>query len=210
MNCTSYKCVDLVAEILIRPSALAYVLGNRVSTELLRLSAELAQGTLLGIDMRRTNPIDYIFTKHAFGPICDSARINGHFDIIFLGDEPQIRHTLHGLLIHANKPYDRTGDIIADAAGLLHVKYIDTSDRVQFISNLTTVQSDVLKYVNSTSGTTVSELLDFLKKGTGHAHAVKDIGAAYESLAERKFLYHEVNGGTETLTPIHCILNTPT
>lgn len=158
--------------------------GKEAWTAIEELMNEVADGTLVLIDIRRANPLQYAFCQHAFGPLfqaLNNQRWQHKYVMFQMHDFHQpgfFRGVLKYLETELPRKESRDGFI---SAGMYTKVIIGDKELIDFVGQMSTEESTILDVVNDMRETTVRQIVE--KTGLSEETIVDDIRA----LVEKKY-----------------------
>jgi hypothetical protein len=194
MNFQKRIKINIIEDIIKRPDALSDYLGEEVSLYLADKLEKITEPTLIIIDLRKANPTDYLFISYAFGNFYSQIATNENYDAIFLIKKSHEKHLYWGLLAHIEKNAKRTGNFKDDFKNTNHIKISIQENKIEFISNLTDNEIDILNFINENREIDSFKLIDSFKSKID-AESITD---ATKSLKSKKFIYSNKSIPSET------------
>lgn len=189
----SFKTVtlDVVKEVIQSPVVVGKYRGLEVKEVLDNYTHELNSNSLLLIDLRKANPLDYIFCQYAFGPMLKMLQQkNSDFKLLlFQMHEHHKSCFFRGILKYINKDLPRSKSIEAFIdANLFTMIKVEELDEIQYISKLNAVELEILNYINeakSISGRYIMEQKTTIP--------FESISSALHTLNEKGYIVHIKN-----------------
>jgi hypothetical protein len=178
--------IDVVKEILIYPDALAPRRGEKVRLFLERLMEKIKNPTLLHINLKEADPIDYLFSKVAFGQIFKLGSEKTIIDTIYYIDTTsQKDNLLNGFLHFINPAYTSSGSLEDDFVNAdLSIKIADNKS-LQFISRQEKEDLLLLDFVNEMGEISIDDVFSKFKKEI----KPQKITETVERLKLKRFIY---------------------
>lgn len=183
--------LDIVKDVIYSQVVVGRYRGVEVKEILDSRMQELKPNSLFVIDLRKANPLDYIFCQYAFGPILNLLQENNSNSklTLFQMHEHHKSCFFRGVLKHINKDLPRTKSMEAFIeANMFTMIKEGKSDEIQYVSNLTSVEQEILNLINvdkSISGRDISQKKNKIP--------FESIGSALQSLNEKGFIVHIKN-----------------
>lgn len=177
--------IDIIKDILVRPDALNTYLGEEVNDFLNEKLKDITVPTLVQIDFRKANPIDYLFVKAAFGQLYRNININKLLDAIFFIQGAHEKNFFWGLLACHDGNIHRTGNYKADFQSLSFLKVCINEYTLEFVGTKSIVENKILDYVNKEGMTSPNNIYEYLKQD----FSLEVISNSIKSLADKKFIY---------------------
>lgn len=178
--------IDIIDEILIRPEALNSYLGQEVNGFLADQLDKIKVPTLINIDLRKANPIDYSFTKDAFGTFYQRVTFDETIDSVFYLNNSQVKSLYWGLLEFEMRKLNGVGDYENEFKISNSIKISTEKKDLQFVSNFKEIELKILNFINSCNTITDKDLyLYFTSEGISY----DDIIDSIRSLRAKKFIY---------------------
>lgn len=186
MNYSSFVEIDIVKEILIYPDALAPRRGEPVKLYFEKVMHTIKNPTLLHINLKEADPIDYLFSKIAFGQIFKISSENALIDIIFYIDTTsQTDNLLNGFLHLVNPLRKSLGTFQEDFINSdLSIK-ISNNKLLQFISKQESEDLLILDFVNEKGEISIDDVIVKFNKEIKPQKLTESI----ERLKFKKFIY---------------------
>lgn len=194
--------IDIIDDILKRPDALDTYLGKEVHDFLFKEINSLKAPSLLKIDLKKANPIDYLFTKSAFGEIYKIVNNSAELDCVFFINKSQAKHLFWGLLANMDGNIHRNGDHELDFKANYNIKVCYDPYDIQFIGTLTKSEGEILKFINSKEVTEDDAIHSAFSNSISHG----DISTAINSLKTKKFIYCDESGIPNKIYSINSII----
>lgn len=188
----STQTIDVIDDILKRPDALDSYLGEEVKNYLSQKIVGISESTLFKINLRKANPIDYLFAKSAFGEFFTVISESEIFDCIFFLNKSQTKHLYWGLLASIDGNIHRSGNYEEDFVLKNNIKVCQTNEELLFISALSKHESEILTFINDKKITEEDTVYKEFSNEISHAM----ISAAMTGLKSKKFIYSD-----ETMIP---------
>jgi hypothetical protein len=185
MNYVSSVEIDIVKEILIYPDALAPRRGEPVKLYFEELVKTINSPTLIHINLMEVDPIDYLFSKIAFGQIFKIGSENVLIDTIYYVETTsQEDNLLNGFLHLLNSAYG-IGSFQVDFINAdLSIK-ISKKKLLQFISKMEIEDQLLLDFVNEKGEVSIDDVINKFRKEI----KPQKITEAIERLKFKKFIY---------------------
>ncbi|MEO8664754.1 MAG: hypothetical protein ABI462_04590 [Ignavibacteria bacterium] len=199
MNFINEIEINIVKDIILVADALAPRLGIEVDTFLINTLNLNDKPLLLHLNVRNTNPIDYLFTKNAFGNAFKIISNDDKTDVIYYVEtDNQKWHLLKGLLTYINPEYILS-DWIEEEIQIanLSIKICKNLDII-FLGQLTDNEKRVLKEVNSKMEIGTYDMIELFKSEM-EAHLLT---STIETLKQKKFIYSNGDKVSETLISV--------
>jgi hypothetical protein len=183
MNITETIPIDIIDDILKRPEALDTYLGAEVSQYLLSKTSVISKPTLFKIDLRKANPIDYLFTKTGFTEFFTEINNSKILDAVFIVNQSQIEPLLVGLL--AGGDIDIGIDYEETFKSSFNIKISTNGAAPVYIGSLNDHETKILNHINASSCIEEKEIYSEFNSEFSH----ELIADAIKSLKTKSFIY---------------------
>src|SRR5688500_419204 len=108
MNAQKTLGIEIIDDILKRPDALDSYLGEEVNNFLKEKLRDITEPTLIKMDLRKANPINYLFIKTGFGEFYKLVNSNTNLDCIYICNKSQLKHIFWGLSAYMDGNINRS------------------------------------------------------------------------------------------------------
>jgi hypothetical protein len=160
------KSINLIQDIIKSPSAVGRYRGEEVFQVLERTINELDNYTLLIIDIREANPLQYVFCQYAFGPLLKILQENGSEKRRFIFQMHEHHKTcfFRGVLKNIDKTILRNESFPAFIeSDLFTLLKIGNQTQIEFVSRLSELDRVLLNLINETGTISVRKIIESIK-----------------------------------------------
>lgn len=138
--------------------------GEEVNKILCNIISNLAPYSILVIDLQNANPLDYVFCQYAFGPVINEVQ-NNNKPTLFKMQPIHKRCFYRGILKHIDKSLPRNSSIeesekVFKDSGYFTMITSDKQDKIEFIGNLNTTDTSILKFINELTSVSGREIIN--------------------------------------------------
>lgn len=133
------------------PVVIGMYRGKEIWTEIEKLIDKISDDTLVLIDLRRANPLQYVFCQHAFGPLFKALKDQRwqHKYVIFQMYDFHKPGFFRGILKHLGSELPRKESESGFVTAGMYAKLIvGDEEKINFIGNLNTNEQTILDVVN--------------------------------------------------------------
>ena len=151
-----------IVKLLNSPAVVGMYRGIEIWTEIEKFMENVSDGTLILIDLRRANPLQYVFCQHAFGPLFQALMDRKWIQkyVIFKMYNFHKPGFFRGILKHLGSEYPRKESEAGFISANMHTKLIvGDKDLINFIGNLNANEQIILKVVNDMRDVTVRQVV---------------------------------------------------
>lgn len=152
MNNIEFKKEYLdIVKLLNSPAVVGMYRGKEIWTEIEKLIDEISDDTLVLIDLRQANPLQYVFCQHAFGPLFQALKDQRwqHKYVIFQMYDFHKPGFFRGILKHLGSELPRKESESGFVTAGMYAKLIVGDDKkINFIGNLQANEKNLLDVVN--------------------------------------------------------------
>ena len=140
-----------IVKLLNSPAVVGMYRGKEVWAEIEKLMDKVSDGTLVLIDLRQANPLQYVFCQHAFGPLFQALisrkwiRRYMIFQMYNFHKPGFFRGVLKYLGNELPRKESESGFV---AAGMYSKLIVGDEEKISFIGNLNTNEQSMLDVVN--------------------------------------------------------------
>lgn len=185
--------IDIVKDIIKASYTGGRYKGEEVNKLLIDRINDLTPNSLLLIDFKKANPLDYVFCQYAFGPILKIIQENIKPTIF----QMQLLHKrcfYRGILKHIDKTLPRNSTLedsekIVFGAGIYLMIETDIEEKIEFVGNLNSDDNSILKYINEIHSVSERDIID-AKKDLQPAKIIESLN----SLNKKGFILSPQNG----------------
>ena len=200
MNYKNEIEINVINDILTEPMAMGPRLGKEVNSVLNKMFDSYTELTLVHLNLRDSNPIDYLFTREAVRTIFSETNTSSHLDIIYYVESTYQRWNLiKGILYAINPDFSPEGSIEEQFLRQnLHMK-LSISNQIDFLANLSDNEKNILDEINKQKSIKTYDLIELFKSKI----EVHEITSAIADLKSKKFVYCVGDKTTELLNSIN-------
>lgn len=184
--------IDIIQSVLQSPVAVGRYRGEEVCKILDEQVKEITPNSLLVVDIRKANPLQYNFCQYAFGPLLKMLQGNQSENIptLFRMHEHHKPCFFRGVLKYVDKSLPRSESAKAFVeAGMFTMILLDGKNEIQYIANLSSLENEILSFVNELKSISEREIIE-AKKELQPAHIIDSL----RSLYKKGFIVHLKNG----------------
>lgn len=160
------KSINLVQDIIKSPSAIGRYRGEEVFQVLESTINELDNFTLLIIDIREANPLQYVFCQYAFGPLLKILQDNGSEKKRFIFQMYDHHKTcfFRGVLKTIDKTIPRNESFPAFIeSDLFTLLKIGNQTQIEFVSKLNEIDKVLLTLINQAGTISGRKIIESIK-----------------------------------------------
>lgn len=159
--------IDIIKNVLQSPAAVGRYRGHEVS-EFLNLQIKtILPKSILIIDIREANPLQYNFCQFAFGPLLKMIQKNKSENIptIFQMQEHHRPFFFRGVIKYIDKSISRSASEQAFIqSGMFTMLMLEGKNTIEYIANLNFIELEILNFVNESSIISEREIIKAKKK----------------------------------------------
>jgi hypothetical protein len=192
--------INVIKDIILYPMALGPRLGEEVDSFLTNIIGENEKPLLVQLNIRDTNPIEYLFTKKAFGNTFTKINSDSDIDIIYyVQSDYQKWNLLKGILQSTNPEYSHKGCIEKEfLSENLHIKICNGS-KIDFLASLSEYEKKVLDEINSKEEIRTYDIVEVFKSEI----EIHEITSTIEKLKQKKFIHSSGDKTSELLISVN-------
>jgi len=185
--------IDVIQNVLQSPVAVGRYRGEEVCRILEDEVKNIKQASLLVVDMRKANPLQYNFCQYAFGPLLQKLQHDKSIPIIFQMHGHHKPCFFRGVIkyIDISLPRNESEKAFIES-GLFTMILLEGENEIQYISRLSSLESEILSFVNETISISQREIIETKKE-----FQPEDIIDSLRSLDNKGFLLHLSDGNEE-------------
>ena len=194
--------IDIIQNVLQSPVAVGRYRGEEVCKIIDDKANNISSLSILLIDIRKANPLQYNFCQYAFGPLINKLQHNKNVPTIFRMHEHHKACFFRGVLKHIDKNLSRNdSEKVFIESGMFTMLVIDSQTEVKFISSLSHIEEEILYLINHSKVISERDIIE-TKKEMQPAHIID----ALRSLDKKGFILHLKND-TDQYHSIYQYLN---
>jgi len=163
MNVIEFKKEYLdIVKLLNSPAVVGMYRGKEIWSDIEKLMDRVTDGTLVLIDLRRANPLHYVFCQYAFGPLFESlmSRKWAQKYVIFQMYDFHKPGFFRGVLKYLGKELPRKKSEAGFVSANMYTKLIiGDEELINFVGNLDKNEQIILKVVNDMLSVTVRQVV---------------------------------------------------
>ena len=151
-----------IVKLLNSPAVVGMYRGREIWTEIETLIDRVTDGTLVLIDLRRANPLQYVFCQHAFGPLFQAliSRKWAQKYVIFQMYDFHKPGFFRGVLKYIGNELPRKESEVGFVSANMYTKLIiGDKDLIDFVGNLNENEKIILNVVNDMKDVTVRQVV---------------------------------------------------
>jgi hypothetical protein len=197
--------IDIIQNVLQSSVAVGRYRGEEVWKILDDQVKKITPTSLLVVDIRKANPLQYNFCQYAFGPLLKMLQENKNenIPILFQMHEHHKSCFFRGVLKHIDKSLPRSESEKAFVdAGMFTMIMLDGKNEIQYISNLSSLENEILSFVNELKSISEREIIE-AKKERQPALIIDSL----RSLNKKGFIVHLKNESDQYHSIYHYLKN---
>lgn len=160
------ETLNIITEIVKSPSAVGRYRGEEVFEIVNQRVNDLSPDSLLIIDIREANPLQYVFCQYAFGPLLKVLHEKGSENKRFLFQMHEHHRScfFRGVLKHIDKTIPRNESFNAFIeSDMFTLLMIGEEKEIQYISKFNKIETDLLNLINEAENISGREIIDSKK-----------------------------------------------
>ena len=188
--------LDIIKDVLKSLATVGRYRGEEVYKILDEEIKKITPTTVLVVDIRKANPLQYVFCQYAFGPILKILQEykNENKLILFHMKEHHKACFFRGVIkyIDKNLPRNKSMDAFIES-GMFTMIMFDGEDEIHYIANLSSLENEILDYINELESISEIEIIEAKKE----LYQPSDIIDSLRSLDKKGFIVHLKNGNDQ-------------
>jgi hypothetical protein len=177
--------IDVVVDILKSPATVGPYRGNEVNDYLNKAIEELTENTLLIVDLRKANPLQYNFCQHAFGPLLKriQERKEKKIFIIFSMYAHHKTCFFRGVLKYIDVDLSRRDPINSFVESGMYAMLLNDGE-INYLSQLNTIEKLIIDFLSKEMHATVRTIEE------ANGLPTEETVYSLRALQEKGFLLH--------------------